>query len=238
MKTMTHWTGIKFTAALVLVLGLTACSSVGYKTGDRTSARLHEASQAVELETQALDDTIASLSTLVNSPAADLKPQFLAYRESLDRLMDSVERTDKAIARLQNASAEYLAAWDAQLAEMNYEVIRSTSEMRKLSVSNRIAAICQRHQEAHAVVSPFISYFSDIQRSLGTDLTTEGLAAAREVVANAETNTRKVQAALKDLSNELSNSSARLASINWEQPLEATGRSDGNARADAELKTE
>jgi hypothetical protein len=210
-------------AVLAMALGITGCSSVGFKTGDKTSASLQRASRSVETETQALDATIGSLAMLVNSPEMDLKPQFKQFSASLDRLVNSVDKADRSIARLRSNGAEYLAAWDAELAAMNYEVIRESSEARRNSVSNQLALVCQRYDEAQEVVRPFISYFSDLQRSLGTDLTAEGIASAREVVRKAEENTRKVQNALEQLRAELSVSSGRLSSVLANEPLAATG---------------
>lgn len=199
--------------AMALVLVGAGCSTVGYKTGDGTSASLHRASRCVAVETEALNATISSLAELVSSPATDLKPQFKTYRASLKRLTDAVEDTDRSMVKLRKQSAEYLAAWDEELAAMNYQVIRDSSLARRAAVSNQVEVVCRRYDETQAVVKPFISYFTDLERSLGTDLTMEGLASAREVVHRAEENTRKVQAALEQLSNELNVSSGRLSSV-------------------------
>lgn len=218
-------------AARCMVIAFTAmsvagCSSVGFKTGDKTAQSLQRASESVQYETQALNATIASLANLVNSPEPDLKPQFKEFSASLDRLDTSVSKADKAIARLQRDSAAYFEAWNSELGAMNYEVIRNSSEARMISVSNQLAAVCQRYEEAQAVVRPFISYFTDIQRSLGTDLTMDGLTSARDVVRNAESNTQKVKMALEQLGGEMASSSARLSSeISANPPLAATGQS-------------
>lgn len=224
MKTSSAQSSTWLLAGLLLA-GVTGCSSVGYRTGDKTADSLQRASRTVEAQNQALDETIVALSTLVNSPASDLKPPFKAYSASLDRLLAAVERSDVAMAQLKETSAEYFASWDAQLAAMNYEVIRSTSEARKQAVSNQVAFVCNRYEETQAVVRPFMSYFSDIQRSLGTDLNAEGLAAARDVVRNAETNTQKVQGALQQLASDMTESGIKLSSvIQPSAPLAATGR--------------
>jgi hypothetical protein len=218
--------GLRLFAPVMLILFAAGCSSVGYKAGDSTADSLHLASRAIQVEQQALDATIGSLTELVNSPASDMKPQFKAYRVSLEGLVASVDKADKSMAHLRKKSAEYLDGWDSELAEMNYEIIRSSSEARKNVVSNQLESIYWRYQETQSVVKPFISYFADIQRSLGTDLTMDGLAAARAVVRNAEENTRKVQAALEQLTNEMNASSMRLSSvISVDAPEPATGRS-------------
>lgn|GEM_PF-5383859 len=216
-----NWSG---RAAMLLMLAtvVSGCSTVGYKTGDETSASLERASRCVARETEELNATISSLAQLVSSPAADLKPQFNVYRASRNRLVDAVGETDRAIARLRRESASYLASWNEEIAAMNYQVIRDASEARRSAVSNQVEAVCARYAEAQAVVRPFIDYFTDLERSIGTDLTLDGLASASEVVRRAEENTRKVQAALEQLSTELAVCSAKLSTVTRETPIVST----------------
>ena len=198
----------------VVLVGFCAvgCRSVGYRTGDPTAEKLRNAGEQLTSESRALDATFASLDRLVNSPVADLKRPFKAYKKSLRHLEESVSDTDKAIAKLRQESNAYLNAWNSELSAMNYEVIRSQSEARKSAVSNQLEAVCHRYEETQNVVRPMINYFGDIERALGTDLTAEGLAAAREIVHRAGENTEKIQMALTQLREEFSVSGNRLSS--------------------------
>jgi ABC-type transporter Mla subunit MlaD len=197
----------------VLLIWLVGCSSVGFKTGDTTATSFQKASRQVQAESRALDATIAALDDLVSSPATDLKPQFKTFSRCLDRMVDSVEQTDKAIARTREQSGEYFNAWDEELDAMNYGIIRSHSESRKSAVSNQVESVCQRYEETQAVVRPLISYFTDIQKALGTDLTAEGVTAVKEIVRKAGENTRKTQLGLAQLTNELCVSGDQLSSV-------------------------
>jgi hypothetical protein len=94
---------------------------------------------------------------------------------------------------------------------MNYGVIQNQSETRKIAVSNQVESVCQRYEETQAVVRPLISYFSDIKKALGTDLTLDGVFSVREIVRKASENTGKIQLGLAQLANDLSVSGNRLA---------------------------
>ncbi len=235
MKTQNLETGLSLKFCLWLgVLGLFfgGCHSVGYKTGDTTAVSLQKTARSLQAESTALDRTINALNDLVSNPAADLKRQFKGYSASLNRLVASVEKTDAAIARLRTQSDSYLAAWDSELSAMNYEAVRQQSESRKLSVSNQVFMVCQRYDEAQNVVKPLISYFQDIQKALGTDLTADGLAAARQVVQNAGENSRKIQTALVQLTGEMNASSIRLSSTIPEESRRETLQKTSDTRAE------
>lgn len=196
-----------------LLMGLvTGCRSVGYQTGDSTAEKLRKAGEELSQESRALDAAFDSLDQLVNSPASDLKRPFKAYKKSLVNLQKSVSETDKAISELRKESNAYFNAWNAELGTMNYEIIRSQSEARRTAVSNQLESVCVRYEETQNVVRPMINYFTDIEKALGTDLTADGLAAAREIVHRAGENTQKIQLALRQLKQEFDTSKDRLSS--------------------------
>lgn len=220
-----------FFGLTVLGLLLSGCHSV-YKSGDTTASSFQKASRAVQVENAALDNTISSLNDLVANPATDLKPQFKNYSSSLNHLLDSVEKTDVAMARLREQSDAYLAGWDSELSAMNYEAVRKQSELRKFSVSNQVFTVYQRYDETQNVVKPLISYFQDIQKALGTDLTSDGLAATRQIIRNAADNTRKIQTALAQLTTEMSASSVRLSSTIASEPRSEMLQKTSDERAE------
>src|ERR1051325_4424968 len=85
-----------FSTALLIVAG---CASHGYVKGNAAGGSMQQASLCVEKETQEIDQTISRLTSLVNEPAPDLRPQFKAYDEALERLYHSIEQTDDAVKR-------------------------------------------------------------------------------------------------------------------------------------------
>jgi hypothetical protein len=236
MKTKAMLNRLSIFSGLLLAIGAmlaSGCHSARYKRGDFTAAKFQNAAQALQSESEALDATIHSLNELVTNPATDLNPQFESYNANLNTLVRSVEATDRAIVKLRQQSDEYFAAWDAEISAMNYEAVRNQSASRKSEVSSQVLSICQRYEEAQNVVKPLINYFQDIQKALGTDLTTAGLMATRNIVANASENTRRIQTALAQLTSEMSASGIQLSSTNAGDPSTEVLQKTSDSRADA-----
>jgi hypothetical protein len=192
---------------------LGGCSTTGYDRGDAAARSLQTAATEVQTQTRALDTTMAALNDLVNKPASDLKPQFHWYSISLDRLIDSAERTEGTAKVMKKRNAEYFEEWDKQLAAMNYEYVRRSSEARRTEVTSQLETINQHYQESTEVVQPLIAYLIDIRKALSADLTPGGLAAVKNVAANAEENAGKVKTVLAKLVDDLTTSGAKMSTV-------------------------
>ncbi len=202
--------------AAILIPGIlfaVGCSTTAYKRSDATAVDLQRTAMEVQSENQRLDDVSKTLNDLVNNPAADLKQQFKMYSAALDRLHDSVGRTDDAAKKMQAESAQYFAAWDKQLATMHYDIIREQSQSRRDAVSNQFEVVNSRYIETREVVLPLLAYLEDIRKALSADLTADGLAAVKNIVDHANDNARKVQEGLARLADGLHEASARMSSV-------------------------
>lgn len=191
----------------------TGCHSTGYKKADIAGKGLQNGAAEVQIESQALQDTMQALDSLVNKPAPDLKPQFVHFSKSLDWLKASAKKTDSTANHMKKKNAAYLEAWNKQLNEMSYDYIRKQSETRKNEVSQRLQAVDQRYSEAQSTVQPLIDYLEDIRRALSIDLTIAGLEVAKPIVAKAADNAGKLQTALANLAGELNDSGARISTL-------------------------
>ena len=202
----------------LLGLGLAACClggchTTGYDRGDATARSLQTAAAEVQAQGRSLDTTMAALNELINKPAADLKPQFRWFSVSLDRLIDTADRTEGTARSMRKQSAKYFEEWDEQLAEMNYEYVRRSSEARRAEVTGHLETINQRYDESVEVVRPLIAYLIDIRKALSADLTPGGLAAVKNVASNAEENATKVKVVLAKLVDDLTTSGARMSTV-------------------------
>jgi hypothetical protein len=172
---------------------------------------LHAAAEAFYAESRALDATVAELSQLMTNPGPDLAPQFKQFSRGVDRLQGAAKRADQSIKVMHDRRTAYFAAWDAELAAMNYGIIRERSEGRLSVVSNHVDNVLQRYEETQGVVRPMVTYLDDLRRALSADLTIEGLQAVRDIAANAEVNARKVQQGLVRITEELGDSRSRIS---------------------------
>jgi hypothetical protein len=150
---------------------------------------------------------------LVYKPSGDLKPQFRLFSSSLDRLVDAAERTSDTGKRVRERSADYFEAWDKQLADMNYEYVRKSSEARRSEVGTRFDTITHQYQQSEEVMQPLIAYLVDIRKALSADLTPGGLTAVKSIVSNAQENATKVQTVLTRLATDLAESGNQMSSV-------------------------
>jgi hypothetical protein len=201
------------TLACATLVAFAGCTSAGYKKGDVAAVSMQKAAVEVQVETKAIDQTMAALQDLVQQPSGDLRPAFKRFSSDLDRLVATAQRTESTGQRVREKNTAYFQAWDQQLQAIDYQHIRELGEARKAQVTNDVAAINRRYAESQAAVQPLISYLQDIRKALSADLTPGGLASMKAVVQNANDNVVKVQKALDALTAELTNSSARLASV-------------------------
>ncbi len=203
--------------ALALAVGwVVGCTSTGYQKGDVAAVSMQKAATEVQLEGKAMNQTVACLQDLVQQPNGDLRPAFKRYSKSLDHLIAAAQRTEDTGRRVREKNVAYFQAWDRQLQSIDYQHIRELSEARKSEVTNRFDAVNRRYEESQAAVQPLISYLLDIRKALSTDLTPGGINSLKGIVQNANDNVVKVQTALDALTAELTNSSARLASVAYQ----------------------
>ena len=205
-------------ALAVASLWLAGCASTGYKKADAAALSLQDAAADVQAESRAMDMTVSALDDLTKSPTGDLKLQFKNFSHSLNKLNAAAKRTEATAARMEAKHTAYFAAWDKELPTITYEAIRTRSEARREEVAQRFDTVDQSFHEAQTVVQPVIDYFEDIRRALSADLTMGGLASVKDIVANADANTGKVQTALGKLTNDLAAACSETSTFATQNP--------------------
>lgn len=198
---------------IVAAVLLSGCASPSYQKADAASSSLQKAATAINTQNRAIDATMGALDDLVNKPAPDLRPQFTRFNGSLNWLIDSSKRAERAAANANKKSDDYFQSWDKDLANINYDAVRDQSVSRKTEVSNQLNEVNERYRQNQAVVEPLISYLRDIRTSLSVDLTAGGIASVKPLAENAQQNARKVQTALLQLSDDLTVSGTRMSSL-------------------------
>jgi len=187
--------------------------SSGYNKSQMAASSLQMAAADAQLESRALDSTLAALNDLVNKPPVDLRFQFQQFSNNLDQLIAAARRNDVSARRLGERIGAYFESWDKELVGMNYEAIRTRSEARKAEVTGQFDSVYGRYHETQAAVRPLVDYLADIRKALKTDLTLNGLEAMKSAVTNANANAAKVQTALAKLAPDLSASGTQMSSV-------------------------
>lgn len=202
------------TLALLCALGgLAGCASPGYQKSDAAASSMSSAVDEVQAESHALEMTQSALNSLVENPPPDLKMGLRRYSDALDNLIKCAHRTERTGKTMASKSEAYFAAWDRQLTNITYEVIRNSSSARETEARGVFSTVNTRYQDTQAVVWPMITYLEDIRRALSTDLTTAGVKAVKPVTEHANENIGKVQTAFASLKTSLVDAQNRFSSF-------------------------
>jgi outer membrane murein-binding lipoprotein Lpp len=200
------------TCALSLLLSA-GCASSGHDKGNQTAAHIQTAANHIAALPAAIDQTLASLSNLVNQAAADLRPQYKAFVFNLAVVEDAGKEIVDARIELGEKGKAYFAEWDSQLAQIKNENIKARSQSRKNEVAQQLQAIKKSYAEVELVYRPFMSSLKDVQKYLSVDLTPGGVAAIKDTVTKAVADADPLNASLAKLANDFKTLGLAMSSV-------------------------
>jgi hypothetical protein len=188
---------------LATAVGLAAgCASTGNDKAASTAKSLAKSSDMIVKSSLLIDQTLAHLNNLVSNPDPDLRQQFKAFNSSVNDLGSTARDVSRETEQMKSQGAAYFAKWDQERALIQNEDIRLRSEAREKEVAANFARIREQYDDAKAAFEPFMSDLRDAQKFLGTDLTTGGLAAIKDVAAKATRESVPLKKTLARLSDE------------------------------------
>ncbi|MFO1475605.1 MAG: DUF2959 family protein [Verrucomicrobiota bacterium] len=166
-------------AAAVLIAG---CASSGYKKGDEVASNIQKAADQINALNPQIDKTMAALNKLTSASQGDLAPLFKDYSKELDKLKSQAQDVVAIRKKMAESGDAFLTAWDAQLAQIKNEDLKSRSEARRNEVKNQLTEIKRSYTEAATQFKAFGDELLDLQKYLSVDLTTGGLASIKNTV--------------------------------------------------------
>jgi len=172
-----------------ILLTLSGCATTGTPTtrkAGNASTSLHQAAMSVAHSNAQLATVLLSLSDLVNNPGENLRLQYDTYHAEVTKLDVLATEVINNAAEMQERGAAYFAQWDAELAKIQNEDIRTRSVDRKELVTARFDQVKATYAQTRSDFAPFVSDLKDIRTMLGADLTAGGLAAARNLANKAD----------------------------------------------------
>src|SRR5215468_11986573 len=105
------------------IASLVGCSSTGYHKCNAAAVSLQAAAREVQAESKALDSTLDAAKALVNDPGTDFRKPYKQFRASLENLVAAAKKTELTRMKMEQKNNEYLAAWDKQIAAIDFEHI-------------------------------------------------------------------------------------------------------------------
>lgn len=194
---------LPFAALAVLTVFSAGCaSSSSYEKAGKTSTSLQEAAVNIDKGEVQIDAALAALSDLVNAPNENIKPQFKEFESSVEKLESLSADVGKQALAMQAQGAAYFQQWDADLATIQNEDIRSRSTERKNVVAARFERVRASYVQARDAFVPFMSRLSDVRTALSADLTGEGLTSIKSAADKAKKDAVPLREAMRQLSSD------------------------------------
>lgn len=198
MKT-NHLIFTLLTAALILLGG---CNSTGYDRASVTTTSLEQTAIKLQQGHEQIDTVLITLSNLFDSPEADIRAQFEQFDNAVKKLETLSAEVSKSAADMKVQGGDYFQKWDAELAKIQNENIRSRSTDRKNTVAARFERVRANYAQTTADFAPFMSDLTDIRTALAVDLTAGGLASIRDAAIRANDNALPLRRSLSDLADD------------------------------------
>lgn len=205
-------------------IGIVGCSStmqsLGRSTPREAIAKRVEASSAQVAEVNSrIDGTLQSLDAMANHPGRDLERQFRTYTGSLDKLEGAADKLRDEVEAMQQEGREYLVAWDREIATIQDEDLRNSTQERRNEVAERIDALHSRYVNARESLAPLLQRLQEVETALKVDLTAAGIESVRPSVGNLD-GVDSARNALRELADAFRQASVSLAAA---QPLSRLG---------------
>jgi hypothetical protein len=197
-------------AAFLALLAAGCASSRGYNQADKTGEAittvrndLVNIKSAIDASAKALDGVIAAAST-------DPRKPYEAFATSVDKVDAAANTAKKDAETMRACGAAYFQQWEAQTKSVKSDDIRKLSEERKAKLQASFDEIKSAAQEAKQSFPGFLSDLKDLRTALGSDLSPQGIAAAKDVIQKTKTSGAEAQ---KDLDNLITEMNTVVAAI-------------------------
>lgn len=183
--------------ASLALLALLACRSTD--KGSATGASITKAADQIELGIQQLDQTVAALHAMADTPATDLTAQRKTFEKALASLESTAEDVRETAAVMKAKGKEYFTQWEQQLASIQNEDIRERSAERRKAIEAGFSSLQTEYGEAKTAFGPLLDNLRDIRTVLKADTTMDGIEAMKPVVKQVDKDAKSVSKELTDL---------------------------------------
>jgi archaellum component FlaC len=186
------------TAALVV-----GCASRGYKQADKTGEAINRLRSDVKNVKVAVDASMKALDQLAATASTDPRPAYEAYAKSVDKVESAADTAKKDAEEMRIRGEEYFQNWENQLSTVKSEEIRALARERKAKLQETFSGIKDAAQAAKESFPPFLDDLKDLRTALSTDLTVQGIDAAKGIFKKTKSAGAEVEKNLDALITEL-----------------------------------
>jgi chromosome segregation ATPase len=185
-------------------------TSRGYKQADKTGEGIASFREEILNGKKAIDQTMAALSQIQASAATDPRKAFEDYSKAVANLESTAEKARKRAAAMREQGKAYFDAWEKQLAEVKNPEIQQMAQQRKQKLQTAFDNIKHVSEPLKQQFDPWMSDLKDLDKYLSSDLTVNGVDAAKPLFKKTLDGGKEVQKSMDALIAELNTISATL----------------------------
>ncbi len=174
-----------------------------YKKGQKTAADLQTLAREVQQGGKQIGLVMNALNQMMDAPGSDLRKQYSEFVKAAKKMGSIADGARKRRIAIQANRQNYIKAWDAELAKIQNEDIKSRGLERRQEVDAKLQKLASAAAAAAADYRAFEADIVDIQKYLATDLTRAGLEAVKPVAQAADEHAGKLRASLIELETQL-----------------------------------
>jgi uncharacterized protein YoxC len=205
-------------AAFCTLLVAGCASSRGYKQADKTGDSINTVRNDIANVKTAVDSSMKALDTLAASASTDPRQPYEAFAKSVDKVEAAGTTAKKDADTMRERAKAYFDQWDAQLATVQSEDIKNLAQQRKAKLQETFDKIKDASQGAKDAYPPFLANLKDLRTALGTDLTPQGIEAAKDIFAKTKSAGTDLQQSLDKLIGEMNSVAAAITAAKVKPP--------------------
>jgi len=194
---------LKPTLALFCAALMAGCASSGYKQADKTGEAINTLRNDVLNIKTAVDASLKAMDDLAASASTDPRKAYEAFAKSVTKVEDAGNKAKKNAEAMQGQGDKYFQQWETQISTVQNEKIRELAKERKVKLQEAFANIKTAAQGAKETFPTYLSDLKDLRTLLSTDLTVQGISAAKSIFKKTKSEGLDVKKNLDELEAEL-----------------------------------
>jgi len=157
-----------------LSVALVGCASGGPSRMARTVVAIEDTRTGLTKVRAQADQTLTSLSTLLNASPERLPSCFNKYSKDVDILRVDAVQARKRSQHMKTRQDEYLAAWEKEQSQVRDPGLRRLGDTRRSELTALMNKAAESLTTASETFDPFLSDLSDVQKVFDSDANPAG----------------------------------------------------------------
>lgn len=190
-------------AALGIVLAGCMTSQPGYKKAEKEADDLERFRVQVGSLSEAVARASAAMDAIGQTAESNPHEAYSWLSRATAKVDTHADNFEKRADEMRRHGAAYFNEWDQQLETIENPEIRQLALSREAQLREHYSQVSDLTRKAKEALLPFVSDLHDIRTLLGTELTVNGVGAAKQTIEKTQDKGAAVRDALTTLTHEL-----------------------------------